>query len=65
MFDVDSDGVISRREMTEYLVKRNTTENSYESNKMLMTFGKQFNDIDENKDGYIQLHELDNGNRDT
>ena len=65
MFDYDSDGVISRREMTEYLVKRNATENSYESNKMLMTFAKKFNDIDINKDGYIQPHEMDNVNRHT
>ena len=63
MLDNDSDGAIGRREITEYLVKRNATENTYESNKMLMAFREKFNDIDENKDGYIQTTELDNVNR--
>ena len=60
MLDTDSDGVISRPEAIEYLVKRNATENTYESNKILMTFGQKFKFIDANKDGYIQPHELDN-----
>ena len=59
---LDSD-LISRQEMIEYIVKRNASENTWESNKMLMTFREKFNDIDENKDGYIQPNELDNVNR--
>jgi hypothetical protein len=60
MLDSDS---ISRQEMIEYIVKRNASENTWESNKMLMTFREKINDIDENKDGYIQPNELDNVNR--
>ena len=71
MLDYDSDGLISRQEIMKYLVNRNVSENTYESNmtfqnqksKMLMTFRTKFNDIDENKDGYISSHELDNVNR--
>jgi Ca2+-binding EF-hand superfamily protein len=71
MMDYDSDGLISRQEIMKYLVKRNASENTMinneyminESNKMLMTFRTKFNDIDENKDGYISSHELDNVNR--
>ena len=60
LWDTDSNGVISRREAIEYLVKRNATENSYGSNNILMTFGEKFKFIDANNDGYIQLDELDN-----
>ena len=60
MLDTDSDGVISHPEAIQYFVKRNATENTYKSNKILMTFGEKFKFIDSNKDGYIQLHELDN-----